>query len=259
MSASFIKCSSQNVFDAVNLGRHIPRCQAGDLADGRRVHALQIRENDLAIHRLQLLYQREQAAERLLVVGVRHRLVCQMVELFQADQHVRVHATLPDRVGCGGVVSNTIHPGAHRATLVPTGKAAPEGKVYFLQKVATIIRVGLVGAGQAFQRGAVSGGSFAVSVVLRSFHSQVVTCGEDFLQGIQKELAFGHDLGRAGEVDVAVEAQIDRARRRQHTYRTAHQTAGHRHRGGARGPRTAAHGLPCPALPEAHVDRVLVH
>ena len=41
----------------------------------------------------------------------------------------------------------------------------------FLEKVAAMVRVGLVGTGQAFERGAVSGGCFAVSVVLRSFHS----------------------------------------------------------------------------------------
>ena len=44
-------------------------------------------------------------------------------------------------------------------------------EVNFLQKVAAMVRVRLVGTGQAFERRAVSGGCFAVPVVLRSFHS----------------------------------------------------------------------------------------
>jgi hypothetical protein len=43
--------------------------------------------------------------------------------------------------------------------------------VDLLEQVAAMVGIGLVGAGEAFEGGAVSGGGFAVSVVLRSFHS----------------------------------------------------------------------------------------
>ena len=82
-----MKFSGQNVLDAVDLGRYITRRQAGDFADGCRVHALEIGEDDLAIHRLQPLDQHKKPAERLLMVGVRHRPVGQMVEFFQTDQN----------------------------------------------------------------------------------------------------------------------------------------------------------------------------
>src|SRR5665811_682437 len=87
MAASLMKRTGQDVFDAVNLGSDVARRKAGDLADGRRVHALQIGEDDLAIQRLQALHQSEQAAERLLAAGVWRRGVGQLVKLFQADQH----------------------------------------------------------------------------------------------------------------------------------------------------------------------------
>src|ERR1035437_3335871 len=57
MAASLMKRTGQDVFDAVNLGGDVARRKAGDLADGRRVHALQIGEDDLAIQRLQALHQ----------------------------------------------------------------------------------------------------------------------------------------------------------------------------------------------------------
>jgi hypothetical protein len=43
--------------------------------------------------------------------------------------------------------------------------------VDFLEQVAAMVGVGLVRPGEAFEGWAVSGGGFAVSVVLRSFHS----------------------------------------------------------------------------------------
>ena len=81
-----MKFSGQNVFDAVNLGRYVSRRQAGDFADRCGIHALEIGEDDLAIHRLQPLDQPKKPAERLLMVGVRHRRVGHMVEFFQTDQ-----------------------------------------------------------------------------------------------------------------------------------------------------------------------------
>src|ERR1019366_3178600 len=90
MATSLVKCARQDVLDAVNLGSDVARRKAGDLADGRRVHALQIGEDDLAIQRLQALHQSEQAAERLLAAGVWRRGVGYMFEFFQADQHVGV-------------------------------------------------------------------------------------------------------------------------------------------------------------------------
>jgi len=94
-----------------------------------------------------------------------------MFEFFEADQHVGVQAALPHGVGSGGVVGHAIDPGAQRATRVPAREAAPECEVDLLQQVAAILCVGLVRVGEAFECGAVSGGGFAVSVVLRSFHS----------------------------------------------------------------------------------------
>jgi hypothetical protein len=39
-----------------------------------------------------------------------------------------------------------------------------------LEEVAEVVRVGLVGAGEAFEGGAEKGGGFAILIVLRSFH-----------------------------------------------------------------------------------------
>src|ERR1017187_2653806 len=58
MAASLMKCAGQDVLDAVNLGGDVARREAGDLADGRCVHAFQIGEDDLAIQWLQVLHQR---------------------------------------------------------------------------------------------------------------------------------------------------------------------------------------------------------
>jgi len=41
----------------------------------------------------------------------------------------------------------------------------------FLQKIAAMVRIGLVGTGQTFESRSVRGGCFAVPVVLQSFHS----------------------------------------------------------------------------------------
>src|ERR1035438_9917365 len=87
MAVSLMEGAGQDALDTVNLGGDVARRQAGDLADGRRIHALQIREDDLAIQRLQSVHQRKQAAERLLASGVRRRRAWHLVQLFQAEEH----------------------------------------------------------------------------------------------------------------------------------------------------------------------------
>src|ERR1035441_8690076 len=74
---------------------------------------------------------------------------------------------------------------------------------------------------------------------------------------LQEEIAFGDDGRRAGKVDVAVEAQIDGAGRRQHAHRRGGHSTRHRHGGRPGRTRTAAHGLAGAALPEPDLDGVL--
>src|ERR1039458_1557724 len=83
MAASLMEGAGQDALDAVNLGGDVARREAGDLADGRRVHALQIREDDLAIQRLQSVHQRKKAAERLLAAGVRRRRAWHLARPFR--------------------------------------------------------------------------------------------------------------------------------------------------------------------------------
>src|ERR1035438_9879488 len=80
-----------------------------------------------------------------------------------------------------GVVGYAVDPGAQRAARIPAREAAPECEMYLLQQVAAMVWVGLVRPGEAFQGGAVSGGGFAVSVVLRSFHNQGSHQGRRYL------------------------------------------------------------------------------
>src|ERR1022692_283348 len=205
MATSLMKGAGQDPLDAVNLGGDVARRQAGNLADSRRVHALQIREDHLAIQRLQLLHEGQKAAQRLLLAGVRRRRVRHLLQLFQADQGVGVDAALPYDMGYGGVVRHAINPGAQPAPRVPAREAAPEREVDLLQQVAAIVGVGLVRACQAFEGRAVCGGGFAVSVVLQSFHNQVVTCAAIILQTIsragtlcgQREVSFGSGPGKS--------------------------------------------------------------
>src|ERR1017187_5987467 len=173
MAASLMEGAGQDALDAVNLGGDVARRQAGDLTDGRRVHTLQIREDDLAIQRLQSVHQRKKAAERLLAAGVRRRRAWHLVQLFQAEQEIGFSAPLPHGVGRGGVVGHAIDPGAQRAARVPARETAPQRQVDLLEQVAAMVRVRLVGSGEPFQGGAVSFGGFAVPFVLcRSFHNQ---------------------------------------------------------------------------------------
>ena len=78
-----------------------------------------------------------------------------MFEFLQADEGMRVDAPLADHVGNGGVVGDAIDPGAQGTARVPGRKTAPEGEVNLLEEVAEVIRVGLVGTGEAFEGGAV--------------------------------------------------------------------------------------------------------
>ena len=81
-----MKFAGQEVLDAVNLGCDIAWGKAGDLADLGRFHALQIRKDDLAIERLQSLYESEQAIEGLPAAGIGSGRVGKMFEFLQADE-----------------------------------------------------------------------------------------------------------------------------------------------------------------------------
>src|ERR1035437_1730926 len=107
MAASLMEGAGQDALDAVNFGGDIARREASDLADGSGVHALQIREDDLAVQRLQSVHQAKKAAERLLASGVRRRRAWHLVQLFEAEQEIGFRAPLPHGVGRGGVVSHT--------------------------------------------------------------------------------------------------------------------------------------------------------
>lgn len=120
------------------------------------------------------------------MAGIGRRGAGQTIEFFQADQKMRVHAPLPYDVGCGGVMGHPIDPGAQRATRIPARETAPKGEVDFLQQVAAMVGVRLVGAGEAFEGGAVCGGGFAVSVVLGSFHNQGSHVRRRFLTNYSK-------------------------------------------------------------------------
>ena len=59
-----MKLACQDVLDAVNLGRDVSRRNPRDLSDRSRVHAFQVREDDLAIERLAYAGFRAEAGEQ---------------------------------------------------------------------------------------------------------------------------------------------------------------------------------------------------
>ena len=93
-----------------------------------------------------------------------------MLQLFQTHQDAGIRASLAQDIGRSGIVGHAIDPGAQGAPRFPGFETAPERQMDLLHEVAAVVGIGLVGACQAFQCGAVSGGGFAISVVLRSFH-----------------------------------------------------------------------------------------
>src|SRR5208283_2182751 len=62
---SFMKSLREQILDAVNFGGHIAWRDPGDLRRRRGVQPFQIRQDDLAIERLELLDQLEQAVDRM--------------------------------------------------------------------------------------------------------------------------------------------------------------------------------------------------
>src|SRR5687767_15524013 len=64
MASSLMKAMAQDLLDAVYLGRDVPRRQACDVADGRRVHAFEVEQHHLPIERCERVDQGEDPLHR---------------------------------------------------------------------------------------------------------------------------------------------------------------------------------------------------
>lgn len=147
MAASFVKPPGENVLDPVYLHGHVPRRQTRDFADGHRVHVFEIRDDDLAIERFELLDQPGQAVE--IETPVRGGFVFggKHVEIFQSHQ-IFEDAALAKDVRRGDMVGNAIDPGPQRTAGVELLKAAPQLKMNLLVQVTALFRVSLVSVRQ---------------------------------------------------------------------------------------------------------------
>ena len=66
---SLLEKASEDILDAVNLSRHIPRRKPGDFANLHSVEAFQVRQDHVAIERFQPLDHLQQSVERQCAVS----------------------------------------------------------------------------------------------------------------------------------------------------------------------------------------------
>src|ERR1039457_3852501 len=137
LDSTGLEPARQDLLDPVNLGRHFACRQACILA---------VQEIQLLNHFVTL------AADIALAGGVLARSpICKIRQLLDPDKLALPCAQLPAHVGRSRIVSDSIDPGAQRASVVETGETSPESNVNLLQQVAARLVVGLVGASQAFE------------------------------------------------------------------------------------------------------------
>src|SRR5579864_817246 len=124
---SFVEPALQDVLDPMNLHSNVGRRKPGDFSRRIRIHTLEIRNDDLAIDRLELLDQRGEALKGLVLAGNTFALLIGWhgLDLFDAGEFLP-HSSLPNHVSGGYVVGNAVHPGSKRTSPIKMLEAAPQ-------------------------------------------------------------------------------------------------------------------------------------
>src|SRR5580692_6765872 len=130
MRSSFAEPPFQNVLDAMNFHRDIRGRQSGDFANRSGVHPLEIGNDDLPVKWFQALDQRLETLKRLRLAGGEFTVITARHRLDALNAHQAVpDPALPNHVAGGYVMSDAVHPGSQRASLVEIREAPPKMQV----------------------------------------------------------------------------------------------------------------------------------
>ncbi len=142
----------KQVLDSMNPHGNICGRQTRDLANGCRIHVFEVRNDDLAIERLEPLNQGREPVQIQSPVTLARTFgfVRQRFEFFQAYES-RKGPAFTNYVGNADVVSDAVDPGPQGAAGIVALKAPPQLKMNVLPQVAAPFRVGFVGARKPFE------------------------------------------------------------------------------------------------------------
>src|SRR5271157_491860 len=151
ISASSMKLADQHNLNPMDLAPDIHHGQSRYLRNRFRVQIFQIRQNHLAVGRIEPLDQREQTRQRLATVrgGFDVFATGLNLGLFQSQKGRYIPFTfgLPNDVRRRRVMRNTVDPGSKRAPSIELPQAAPQRQMDLLREVAPQVRIGFVGIG----------------------------------------------------------------------------------------------------------------
>jgi hypothetical protein len=113
--------------------RHVRGRQARDLSDGHRVHVFEIRDDDLAIQRLELLNQHRHPfqVDSLVRSNLALGHVREHIEFFQTDERRKIPVLTHD-IRSSNIVNNAVDPGPERAAGIVPLKTPPQLKMNVL-------------------------------------------------------------------------------------------------------------------------------
>src|SRR6185437_2219326 len=126
--SSLVVETGQNALDAMDPGCHIACREPGYFSDLSRVQSFQIRQDHVAVERLELVDQLKKLVQgECAISGRLARLrIWQAFELLQSDECLRTFEVLTRHVGCANVVRHAIDPGAQGTAPVECAQAAPQ-------------------------------------------------------------------------------------------------------------------------------------
>src|SRR5436190_8493170 len=122
IASSFVEAAGQHALDSVNLRCDVARGETGDLADRRRVRALEVKKDHLAVERLEELDERVKAIERRVPVALARDGQCDIID---ADEGPRLQSAITDDMCCPDVVCDAIDPRAQGAVMLKMFEASP--------------------------------------------------------------------------------------------------------------------------------------
>jgi hypothetical protein len=136
------------VLDSVNLSSDVAGRDPGHLRYLSRRLTFEVKQDDLAIQRFELVnqIQKDGYREPAIDLGLGINQGNSSFESLQIHQP-RGQAAAPHHVGSSHVVSDPVHPRLQTATAVKRLEAYPKLQVHFLKEISLLIRIGLIAPG----------------------------------------------------------------------------------------------------------------
>src|SRR6266540_4329178 len=169
MAPSLRELTGEDLFDPVDLSRHVCGGDPGDVGDGDSVETVEVQEDDLTVDGLKLLNQTVEPLHSDLPVnrGLGVREVRQVLEVVEGDQHPCVSAAMLDDMRSPDIVCHPVDPCPERALAIERRQAPPGRKMNLLEKIAPFLRVGFVRSCKALESCAEGAEYLLVEIVLR--------------------------------------------------------------------------------------------